>query len=420
MPFIILLLILIAYAPLSDRMKILLGFFISFSPFLWYNLNEARSTIPVFSLGGLSIISLIYYFSGDRSQQKKGVWILTFSLVIGVSFNMLFLLFIPALAVLFLIFSINNKFRVRTLINDWWPGVSIMAVMIGILLVYFLWTLSLGAGGVKEVPSISNSAFVFYEFLGFSGVGPPRSLLRESRSMELIKPFIPLMFLYLSAYILLFLFVIRSFWRENKTKKIVLNPYLITFIFGILVFSIVCSVSQFRFWGRHAAFLFPFLIFYFAQMIDNSLNVKFFKYRLLIPIIPLFLLTLISDFNIRFVADYQKENNKGAALKAIELTDNNGIIIWNSHDLLATYYGLKIINYPQKMPETWSFSRNAVIPPYKTELSDYLNNYRDKNSILVLFTRPDFDREGFYNEYVKNNGLSILFKERDYTIYSMN
>jgi hypothetical protein len=72
------------------------------------------------------------------------------------------------------------------------------------------------------------------------------------------------------------------------------------------------------------------------------------------------------------------------------------------------------------MPETWSSSRNAVIPPYKTELSDYLNNYRDKNSILVLFTRPDFDREGFYNEYVKNNGLSILFKERDYTIYSMN
>jgi hypothetical protein len=295
-----------------------------------------------------------------------------------------------------------------------------MAVIIGTLLVYFLWTLSLGAGGVKEAPSISNTAFVFYEFLGFSGVGPPRSLLRESRSIELLKPFIPLMILYLSAYIILFSFIIRSFWRENKARQIILNPYLITFVFGILVLSIVCSVSQFRFWGRHAAFLFPFLIFYFAQMIDNSLNVNFFKYRLLIPIIPLFLLTLISDFNIRFVADYQKENNKEAVKKAIEITDNQGIIIWNNHDLLATYYGLKIINYQQKMPETWPILRNAIIPPYTNGLSDYLNKFRGKNSVLIIFNRPIFDRKGFYNDYVKSNGLSILFKDRDYTVYSMN
>ena len=419
-PFIIILLILIAFAPLSDRMKILLGFFISLSPFLWYNLNEARSTIPVFALGGTSIISLIYYFSGNRSLQKKGVWILTLSLIAGVSLNMLFLLFIPSIALLFLISSINNKYNFRTLIKDWWLGVSVMAVMIGALLVYYLWTLSLGAGGVKEAPSLSNTAFVLYEFLGFSGVGPPRSLLRESRSIELLKPFIPLMVLYLSAYILMFSFIVGRLWRENKTRQIILNPYLITFIFGILIFTFICSLSQFRFWGRHASFLYPLMIFYFAQMIDNSWSTKSLKFRLILPIIPLFLLTFISDFNIRFVADYQKENNKEAALKAIALTDKHGIIIWNSHDYLAAYYGLRVINYPQKMPEAWMLKRNAVIPPYTEGLADYLKKYRDQNSILVFFNRPDFDREGYYNDYVKDNGLSILFREKDYTIYSMN
>lgn len=294
-----------------------------------------------------------------------------------------------------------------------------MVLMIGTLLVYFLWTLSLGAGGVKEAPSISNTAFVFYEFLGFSGVGPPRSLLRESRSIELLKPFIPLMVLYLGAYVFMFSFIIVNFWKKDKAMQIIFNPYLMAFVFGILIFSFVCSLSQFRFWGRHAAFLFPFIIFYFAQLIDNLFNSESSKYRFLIPVIPFFIVTLFSDYNIRFNYAYQKENNKQAAIKAIEFIDENGIIIWNSHDLLASYYGLKIINRQQKMPESWGVFRNTVILPYNMGLSDHLTKFRGNNSVLVLFKRPDFDRESFYHDYVKSNELSILIKERDYTIYSM-
>ena len=120
LPFLVILLIVIAFAPLTDRMKIILGLFISFSPFIWSNLNEARSTIPLFSFGGILLLSLIYYFFGESSLQRKGVWIFSFTLIAGVSFNMLFLLYIPVLFFLFLYHAIHCKSKFKTLLKDWW------------------------------------------------------------------------------------------------------------------------------------------------------------------------------------------------------------------------------------------------------------------------------------------------------------
>ena len=418
-PFIVILIIVIAFAPLTNRMKILLSCFFTFSPFIWYNLNEVRSTIPVFSFGGLGMLSLVYYFNGGKSLQKTGVWIFTFSLILGVSFNMLVLLFIPAIGLLFIIHSILGKWKLKTIINDWWPGLCIMGVGIGTLIIYFLWTISQGAGGYIEAPGISNTAFLFYEYLGFSGVGPPRNLLRESRSFEVLKPYIPLMGLYCSVYVILFLFIFRSLRKQSKTIQFFTNPYLITFLFGILVFSLVCSVFQFRFWGRHAIFLLPLMFFYFAHIIDHSLQLESSKYKHLFPIIPFIALTLISDINIRFNDIYKKENNKAASLKTLELVGKEGNIIWNGFDELAGYYGLNIINDPKEMPKSWPIYGDAIIPSYNIGLSDFLNNYRDKSSVLVVFNRRDFDKKGYYHDYIKNNNLSILFKDRDFSIYSM-
>ena len=294
-----------------------------------------------------------------------------------------------------------------------------MVILISPMIVYFLWTLSQGAGGAKEAPSVSNVAFVFYEFLGFSGIGPPRNVLRESQSFETVKPYLPMIILFFSTYILLFVFIFTSLWKHAKTWKIFMNPYFVTFIFGVLVFFLISSLFQFRFWGRHAEFLFPLLVFYLALMIDRSWNVEPLKFKFLIPVLPLFILMLISDFNLRFNTDYQKENNKEAARKAVELIDNKGLIVWNGHDHLAAYYGLNIVNRKLKVPKTWTSYRNVFIPAYESNLSESLDSLRGENSILVVFNRSFFDRKSFYHDYFENNELSVLFKERDFTIYSM-
>jgi hypothetical protein len=294
-----------------------------------------------------------------------------------------------------------------------------MGAGIGVLMIYFLWTLSRGAGGMKESPSVSNIAFLLYEYLGFSGVGPPRSLLRDSRSIEIIRPFIPFMAASLTAYVLLFIFIIKSFRKQARMVQLFTNRYLITFVFGLTLFTLVCSVFQFRFWGRHAIFLLPVLFFYFSQIIDDSISTESYKNKLLLLIVPFLIFMLISDLNIRFNNLYQKENNREASLNAIRLAGKEGNIIWNGDATVAGYYGLKISNIPVPMPKNWPVSANAILPVYDNGLSSFLNNYRNTNSVLVIFTREGFDHFGYYQEYIKKNNLTVLLKDRDFILYSM-
>jgi len=421
LPFIVLLFAVIFHAPITQRLKIIFSCFISLSPFIWYNLNEARCTIPVFSLGGISVLSLKYYFKGSTAHKKWAIWMFSISIVLGVSFNMLFLLFIPVIGLLFIWQAVINRFKYKILISDWWLGIIFMVVSMIPLVIYYFSTLNKGAGGFKENPGIINIGFLLYEFLGFSGIGPPRNMLRDSFSLELLKPYILPIGLYFFLFILLLVFIYNIFRRNHRTINFLLNPYFISFSFGLLFFSLICSIFQFRFLGRHAAFLLPLLLFYFAEIIEESQ--KLGPSRLLwIILVMFFSATLVSDFNLRLNKEYKKENNREASRKAIELAGENGVIIWNGFERLAAYYGLDVYKDSSKIPESWPIKRKALGTlhiTYDSELSDFLDKYRNKYSILVTFNRPEYDVKGYYRDYIEKNQLVLLYHHRDFSIHSM-
>lgn len=341
LPFIILLLLVLFNAPFTGRLKIIFATLVVFSPFVWYNLNEARCTIPVFSLGAIAIISLAQYFEGTGRFKKKAIWMFSASVVLGVVFNMLFLLFIPIIALLFLSQIIHYRIKFRKIFSDWLMGFIVMLISIVLLAFYYFWTIDQGKGGFKETPGIMNLVFLLYEHLGFSGIGPPRNILRESFSLEVVKPYLPFLVLFTLFYLLLFVYIFKYYRKHNKVVHIIFDSYLITYIFGVIFFSIVCFIFDFRFLGRHGAFLLPIFLFFLAKVIDDIINVQATIW-LKILILLLFSFTLISDINTRFKSAYKKENNREAALMAIKSADVDGAIIWNGFERLAAYYGLDI------------------------------------------------------------------------------
>lgn len=421
LPFVILLFLAIFYSPLSGRLKILYAALIILCPFLWYNLNEARATVPIFTFGGISIIALTYYFQGGRSDKKLAVSLLSASIIVGATFNMLFVLFIPVLGILFIWQIHVYRLKLRTILLDWWPGLLVIAILIIPVTLYYLWTLDKGSGGFRETPGIMNTGFVLYEHLGFSGLGPPRNILRNSFSIVAIKPYLPFIGLYSLLYLIIFVSVYIKSRRDKEHVHFFLNPYLVSYIGGVSLFSIVSFVFDFRFLGRHAAFLLPLLLFFFAQMTDQFLVSHPSKWCVII-FSSILLMTLMSDINLRFNEAYKKENNKEAALMAIQSADADGTIVWSGFERLAEYYGLDINAAEKSQTGSWKVTRKAVKPTndeYENSLSDYLDSLKSQNSVLIVFNRPEFDPGNHYRDYVKRNTLKLIYKHRDFSIYSL-
>src|SRR5262245_55615426 len=63
LPPFLLLLLSIYFLPRKAVFRFTVITLFTLSPFMWYNINEARSTISIFSFAGMTLVGLLYYFS---------------------------------------------------------------------------------------------------------------------------------------------------------------------------------------------------------------------------------------------------------------------------------------------------------------------------------------------------------------------
>ena len=70
LPPFLLLLLSVYFLPRKASFRFTIIAIFSLSPFIWYNMNEARSTIAIFSFAGLSLVGLLYYFSQKSETQE--------------------------------------------------------------------------------------------------------------------------------------------------------------------------------------------------------------------------------------------------------------------------------------------------------------------------------------------------------------
>lgn len=340
----------------------------TFSPFILYNMNEARVNISIFVLGFITLSSSYLY---KKYRHKGEICLLALSIIIGFSYNMLFILIIlPSLLIL-------KKQTLNILCKH--KIISFITILfIGLESCYFLYTLLEGSGGMKEKPSIINIGYTLYEFMGFSGMGIPKEEMRVSSNLlNDVRPYICSLLFMSIGYFLLFIQNIKLIFRSKIT-------YL--FIISIIWFYIVAYFANFRFWGRHLFMFYPLFIYLLTETIMSLYNKRNTFSKITLGVI--FISLIISSYRIVFNNNYKKENIK-LIVNQINKNNNNYTIYWGEYDLLAHYYSLKDIKniddyFPSDHPIIIAYFKRAKnIDPINSSKKEYI--YKSKMSYVYIY-----------------------------------
>lgn len=352
------------------------------NPFILYNMNEARCNIPIFSL---SFITILAFWSYLKTNKKSSWYICLISFLIGYTFNMLFGLLFFGL----LLMSIEKK-ETMNILKQKCASIIVLIIFMFVVTIYYLITISSGKGGQIESPGVGNIGYSLYEFLGFGGLGPNKNALRESdhkitlilQSLILI---LPLLFCYF--------FIIFSALKKS-TKEVFSNVFLKSFILGFILFFIVAYIVQFRFWGRHLIYIYPFWLLFTAHLLhDFAQNMKPFS-KIILSVFILFI--SLSSFNILFCNKYKKENIKGISEKSLELRNPDEIIYWSEATESAWYYLKNDKNIKIGLPQS------------------------TETGLLVWFKRMKWINEEEYQNLIQTRQPVLIYENNDFIIYRLH
>jgi hypothetical protein len=412
-PFLLAYLLVLGSLPMPKRMRIGIGILTLLNPFIWYYMNEARYVIGAFSLGGISVFSMVAFLQSESGKESSRLAKLTLaSLVMGVYLNMLFLFILVPLLFLY-VSSRARSFRTEGRGRTKWmfQGVAAGSCLLPVL-AYYAYTIVQGAGGVRHHPGLKNIAEVIYGFFGFAGFGPARNVLRAGIGFDAIGLFSPL------AWILMLLIVAGGVvfvanWRKHS-PFLSARTYMVAFVVGFVPIGLASYVMSFSFLGRHMAFLLP-LLFAGIFLVWDDGSKKFWSVPSSCIAICFLLLWGVSCFHLRFDERYERENYREGIREAIAYTDSSETLLWAGANYVGSYYGLDIGGLPS--PSTWKKVRHCIdlasLAPDSTKA--LLEN--SHQSVLIMFKKQDlFDKANLISPFVYSRRTQVLADSRDYVI----
>jgi hypothetical protein len=346
LPFIVLVLLLFAKLPVNRVFKNAILIFTGFSPLILYYVNEVRSYIALFFFSAIGLVGLLFYFYGDATQKKTGPYLTVFGLLIGLFFNISAGFAILALIPTAVLIQQPIKESQRNLLRDWKkPLFFAMPLFVG-LGGFYGWVISAGSGGRLQEsgagPTLKHIVFCFYEFLGFTGLGPPRNVIREDPSLATFAPYTPWLGLAVLVVICALAYILVSYRQNGKIRRFFLNPYMWGFLAGFLAFCLFAFSAGFVFYGRHVIVLYPFFIFAVACMVKDVWSRKSrlkLRYSLMALLLMVF---LVSALRLRFDPAYFKDDYRSAASTALSLAGENTPVFWAADFHAGAYYGLEL------------------------------------------------------------------------------
>lgn len=387
-----------------EKMPILPVLFLA-SPFVWYYANEARPYSMIIAGGAILLDSV----SRIRCETENGgpisaksLWILLLGTGVAAWSAILSLFLLATL----LPWTSWTLLKTKTPSARWLFPALLCIIALLPCTWYYLETLLAGAGGKKvTVTTIGLPGMVFslYEFLGFSGLGPPRNILRESvttggigGALKLLAPYMPLLLGLAALYTTT---VSRGLSNMSPKTRWRLLGFAIVFVCLPSMLLIVAAIIKgASFWARHLAILFPF----FAYVIAVPLS-KFFSTgrtgKLLVAIT--ICLLFASALNTRFNPRYFKEDYRGAAAIAKKMLKSGSMVWWLGDVATGYYYGLPIT--PKLLQNKLAHLLNTKnIMAFHCPDGQSLEIV--KNADVIILTKPDiYDQKGTIQTLVESN-----------------
>ena len=371
---------------------------LALSPFVLYNMNEARCNISMFAFSYIATISIWQYLENNRlTDFKIGV----ISIVVGYLFSMLAGFLLIVLLILALSYGRESMISLKNAVKSSIPLVVGSALVMLAVTVYYLISVFVESkGGQIERPGMGNIGYVLYDYMGFSGLGPRKNELRESTDkVSLLLSYAPYMLPLLICYVAIALQALRNIGKEPLIRS-----FLTAFVGGFIVFVVAALIIKFRFWSRHLTFLLPMFFLLISCGVIYFWNIGKTWFKSLIIVVFLGSLAF-SSYNILFNPYYKKENVRGIVAKCRELRLPEEKIFWQESAANLVYYGL-------------TDSLVYTTAPEVTDHGMYVwFNRMSVNSGAFIGGGKTINKHDEYQQFLNTHKPMLIYRDMDFSVY---
>lgn len=363
------------------------------SPFVWYYLNEARLYTMQMGASAMVVAALIRLSDAPAATGKtEQRWLRIYcaGLVLLSSISMLGEIWASAPLLAMVVMIPKERLIV------WWrlyrTELAATLTILFLIGIYYLWSLTQGARATAVgTTNLQTVLFIFYEQLGFTGLGSGRLELRELGARSL-KPFVGGLALYASAMGAVLVAGIWAMWQETPARKLMkllgclLLPSLLILMAGLTM--------HFRVLGRH----FTPLIIIVLLVVSTGLNRLWRQpgWAGKTVVVGLIVMTLFSCLMVRLAPRHEKDNYRQAARFAQEALARNAVVWWNADSMAAEYYNVPLTTNGNVLRQ----KALLFIDPESREIASL------PKADLIISSRPDvYDPRGNLSRYLKEENF---------------
>ncbi|MCS7338276.1 MAG: hypothetical protein NZ739_08595 [Verrucomicrobiae bacterium] len=370
---------------------------VALSPFAWAYLNEARPYAMAMAAGLVVYSALVQLLEEGAEPSRNCVGAVALFSIGGFILSgssLLGMVWFTA-ALVGTAWALPAQ-KMKWLARQAGVWIWITLVWLGALGLYYVWTVLVGARGTAVGGTAwKNVVFVFYELLGFAGLGPGRLEIRASGFDAFRAHLLPLG-IYAVLVGVVAIEGIRSV-LGSALKREVAKVCVCLAIAGAALFCLGWAV-HWRVLGRHFA---PIWV---PVGVVLGLGMQRLWSRgapvLRAIVVAFVVLMAVSCAQLRFSARHARDDYRQAAFAAKSALAHGKVVWWNADPSGAKYYGLP------DAPEPGGTVRLVYLAnPTSEDLA------RMVAPDVIIASRPDvYDNQGAVARYVSSAGFELVQK----------
>lgn len=378
-------------------------------PFVWFYTDEARPYALQIACGAWMVLCVVECMDRQEVRLSSLLVLLATSLVLTAT-TLFGIVTVAAVAIVFVWGAWRCKWQLPPKWPLWVGGAMILTLACGF---YYYSGLRRGATGAKIWnPGISNLAFVFYEFGGFTGFGPGREQLRETVRSGGIAGVLRSLYLSVLPLALLAVFHLAASVRlvvlPDERRRELIMALGGVFASVVLATTLLAFVAKFPFWGRHLAPVFPFFTALLVLALQRSPGISsaVSGWVGLTSVLGIFLL---SSFQLRFAERHRKDDYRNAAAASSAALAQGKTVWWIADQQGGRYYGL---NFSETTGQGIPSTLFLVTPDNQSTLE------QSPLPDVIILSKPDvYDSHGIVRKLLEANKFRLARQLKAFTIW---